>query len=286
MAHTTTRPHGIAAAGRRFDSRRVYVALLFAPLFYALVRHAPAAAFFGLVTIAALIAVAEFYRLHFRSPHTVFAGQAVGFAATAVLLAMLQWPGFVPERAVVLLMVIAALTACLVTQRNTDQGLIDPAILVFGPLYVGLTLGHLLLTRALEGGEFLVFFVVLVTWAGDTGAYYAGISLGRRKLMPTVSPNKTVEGLVGGLVLAVAAAGAGGAWFLPSFTLADCVATGLLLTVAGVAGDLAESALKRGAGVKDSGSLLPGHGGVLDRLDSLLFTAPVFYYYVLLVKGT
>jgi phosphatidate cytidylyltransferase len=141
------------------------------------------------------------------------------------------------------------------------------------------------LTRALPNGELLIFFLLLVTWAGDTGAYYAGMSLGRRKLAPVISPNKTVEGLIGGLMLAVLAAVGARLWFLPSFSLADCLATGLLLTGAGVLGDLAESALKRSAGVKDSGSLIPAHGGMLDRLDSLLFTAPAFYYYVTVVKG-
>jgi phosphatidate cytidylyltransferase len=141
------------------------------------------------------------------------------------------------------------------------------------------------LTRALDGGEFLVFFVVLVTWAGDTGAYYVGMSLGRHQLAPVISPNKTVEGLMGGLLLALAMAVVASLWFLPSLTLADCLATGLLLAGAGLLGDLVESALKRSAGVKDSGMLIPGHGGMLDRLDSLLFTAPIFYYYVTLVKG-
>jgi phosphatidate cytidylyltransferase len=140
------------------------------------------------------------------------------------------------------------------------------------------------LTRALEGGEFLIFFLVLVTWAGDAGAYYTGRSLGRRQLAPVISPNKTVEGLLGGLILAVAAALVARAWFLPSFSVADCVAIGLLLTMAGALGDLTESVLKRSAGVKDSGTVIPAHGGMLDRLDSLLFAAPAFYYYVTLVK--
>jgi phosphatidate cytidylyltransferase len=270
---------------RRMDSRRVYTALVFLPLFYALVRYAPPAAFFALVLAASLVAVAEFYRLHFRETGLPAAAMTLGFGATTLVLASLQWPGLVPDRAIVLGIVLLALLHRLCARRTVTHGLLDPAIVAFGPLYIGLCLGHLLLTRAMAEGEFLIFFVFLATWAADTGAYYAGTTFGRHKLAPAISPNKTVEGLAGGWLAALLAAFTAQAWFLPSFTVMDCVASASLLTIAGLLGDLAESAMKRGAGVKDSGSLLPGHGGMLDRLDSLLFTAPVFYYYVLLVKG-
>lgn len=273
------------APKHRFDSRRVYVALGFLPLFYALIRHAPPIGFFGLVALAALIAVWEFYRLSFHTTATSPLLYLPGGAATTLLLATAQWPGLLPDRAMLIGTMMVALCVPLLARRAQTHGLTDPALLAFGPLYIGLSLSHLLLTRSLADGAWLIFFVVLVTWAGDTGAYYVGMSMGRHKLAPTISPNKTIEGFVGGLVFAIMAAFASREWFLPSFTTGDCIGTGLLLTVAGVTGDLAESALKRGAGVKDSGALLPGHGGILDRLDSLLFTAPVFYYYVTLVKG-
>jgi phosphatidate cytidylyltransferase len=271
---------------RRLDSQRIYTALVFLPLFYALVRYAPPAAFFALVLAASLIAVAEFYRLHFRATGLPAAVMTLGFGATTLVLAALQWPGVIPDRALVLAVVLMALLHRLGGRKTVTHGLLDPAIVAFGPLYVGLCLGHLLLTRALTEGEFLIFFVFFVTWAADTGAYYVGTALGRHKLAPSISPNKTMEGLAGGWLAALLAAFAARAWFLPSFTALDCVAAACLLTVAGLLGDLAESAMKRGAGVKDSGGMLPGHGGMLDRLDSLLFTAPVFYYYVILVKGS
>ena len=285
MSGAVTTPQATAVPRRRFDSRRIYVALVFIPLFYALVHYAPPAGLFGLAALAAVIAVTEFYRLAFHTARVPALVQLTGLAATVLLLATAQWPGLLPDRAVVTGLILIALCVPLAVQRAHAHGLTDPVLLAFGPLYIGLALGHVLMTRALADGEWLVFFVVLVTWAGDTGAYYAGMSVGRNKLAPSISPNKTVEGLIGGLILAVVAAFAAREWFLPSFTTGDCLAAGLLLTAAGVAGDLAESALKRGAGVKDSGSLLPGHGGLLDRLDSLLFTAPVFYYYVTFVRG-
>ena len=269
---------------RRWDSRRVYATLLFVPLFYALVRHAPPPAFFALVVAAALLSVAEFYRLHFREEGLPSAAMTIGFGATMLVLASFQWPGGIPERALALVIVIGALLHRLCSRRTVTHGLMDPAVVAFGPLYVGLCLGHLLLVRAMPEGDFLIFGLFLITWAADTGAYYAGTSLGRHKLAPVISPNKTVEGLAGGLAAAILSAFLARAWFLPSLSVTDCVAVAGLLTIAGLLGDLAESAMKRGAGVKYSGNLIPGHGGMLDRLDSLLFTAPAFYYYVLLAK--
>ena len=130
----------------------------------------------------------------------------------------------------------------------------------------------------------MIFFLILVTWGGDTGAFVVGKTLGRRKLAPLISPNKTVEGLFGGLLFGTALALLARAWFLPTFTIGDCLALGVVLAGLGAVGDLVESSFKRSAGVKDSGTLIPGHGGILDRVDSLLFAAPTFYYYVTLIK--
>jgi phosphatidate cytidylyltransferase len=279
---------GARGPSRALNLRRLYAALVFLPLFYLLVRHAPPVGFFLLVLAAALTALTELYGLHFRDERPVGA-MLLGLAAATLWLTSLQWPAFLSDRAL-LGMMVAGLLAYQVAavafgvSRGLQQALGDSAVLLFGVAYVALTLGHLVLTRALPQGEYLIFFVFLVTWAADTGAYYVGVSLGRRPLAPAISPNKTVEGLLGGLGLAVVAALLARAWFLPALSLVDCVALGLLLTAAGLLGDLSESVLKRGAGVKDSGSVIPGHGGMLDRLDSLLFAAPAFYYYVTIVK--
>jgi phosphatidate cytidylyltransferase len=275
-AQTTSEPVDLPKS-RRLDSRRIYPALVFIPLFYALVRYGPPILFFALVTGASLCALAEFYKLYYRDARAPV-DVGLGLGLLAVLLASLQWPGLVSVRTVCLAALVTVLTSRL-------HGLVDSAVLLFGVLYVGLTLGTLLSTRSLPEGEWLIFFLFLVTWAGDAGAYYAGMTLGRHKLAPVVSPNKTIEGLVGGLLLALVVALLARAWFLPSFSPADCLVSALLLTGAGVAGDLTESVLKRSAGVKDSGGIIPAHGGMLDRLDSLLFAAPAFYYYVMLVKG-
>ena len=275
---------GAPARSRRLDGRRVVSALLFIPLLYVIIRYMPPMAFFGLVAVASLLAVREFYTLSFN-PSERSTATWLGLALTAVLLSSFQWPAVLPLGLVLFLSIAAVMGLRLLAPRSPADGLSETTVLVFGVLYIGLTMGHLLWMRALPDGVFLIFFVALVTWAGDTGAYYAGIAFGQTKLAPVISPNKTLEGLIGGCLLAVAAAVAARYSFLPVFTAAEAVCLGILLTLAGLAGDLSESMLKRSAGVKDSGALIPGHGGVLDRLDSLLFTAPTYYYYMTLVKG-
>jgi phosphatidate cytidylyltransferase len=258
--------------------------MVFIPLFYLLVRYLPPIAFFGLVVGASWLALVELYRLHFQ-PRLATMAIMLGLVMTTLVLSHLQWPETVPLHPVLLLTLAGTLLFHLLSKHDLSRSLVDVSVLIFGTLYIGFALGHLLLTRALPDGIFLVFFVMLVTWAGDTGAYYAGVSMGRTPLAPRISPNKTVEGLLGGCLLAVVIALIARAWFIPSFTIVDAVALGILLTVAGLIGDLSESMFKRGAGVKDSGGLIPGHGGMLDRLDSLLLTAPTYYYYVTLFKS-
>ena len=155
---------------------------------------------------------------------------------------------------------------------------------MLGVFYVGWLLGHVILLRNFNDGANLIFYVFLVTWSCDAGAYYVGKQWGKRALASRVSPNKTVEGAIGGLAVGLAASLVAHWWFLPEISIRDSVVLGFLLPVLGQIGDLIESVLKRSAGVKDSGRLLPAHGGILDKVDSLIFTAPTFYYYLVWVK--
>lgn len=275
---------GTPLGGRRTDVRRLYSAVVFLPLFYVIIRYLPPVVFFGLVLTTAMIALLEYYSLHFKK-EDLFPDAWLGSIVTAALLASVQWPGLVSLPAILLAALLACLVIRMLSARGLDGTVPDTAILLFGMVYVGLTLGYFLLTRARPAGEWLIFFVVLVTWAGDTGAYYAGIRLGRRPLTPVISPKKTVEGLIGGLMASMLAALVARNWFLPQFGVVESLLMGLALGAIGALGDLAESALKRSAGVKDSGSVIPAHGGMLDRIDSLLFTGPVFYYYLVFFKG-
>jgi len=252
------------------------------PAVYAVIRYFPPWAFTVLVVAGGLIALFELYRMAFgvRKNAVVVAG---GSALTALLIAHVHLPLSIHD--LLLGGLLLAMAAMLLPSASPEHRFADAAVTLFGILYLGLTLGSLVSTRALPGGEWWVIFVALVTWAGDTGAYYAGSLWGRHVLAPAISPKKTVEGLLGGALLAIALSLLARAWFLPDLSLRDACVLGILLTAAGLLGDLCESAIKRSVGVKDSGGILPGHGGMLDRLDSLLFTAPAFYYYVAVFRG-
>ena len=268
----------------RLDHRRIYPALIFAPCFYILVLYLPPVALFVLVSATVLLALWEFYLLNFQDERNVH-GMVVGLGATAFLVGTMQWPHILPPTMGVTIAIFSILAYQILFAPELKQGSLQTIILIFGGLYIGFTLGHLLLIRKLPDGPFLIFFVMLVTWAGDAGAYYTGKLIGSRPLAPILSPNKTVEGLIGGFILATIMACLAHFWFLPTLSLLNCIMTGLLLTGAGLIGDLSESAFKRRVGVKDSGALIPGHGGLFDRVDSLLLTVPTFYYYMFFVKG-
>lgn len=155
----------------------------------------------------------------------------------------------------------------------------EAALFLLGILYVPLLMSHLAALRGMSHGIEWIFLLLVIVMSGDTAAFYVGSSLGRRKLYPIVSPNKSVEGMLGGLAGSIVGTFLVKATFFPELSPLDCVATALLVGVLGQLGDLFESLLKRSFGVKDSGTIFPGHGGVLDRLDSILFAAPTLYLY-------
>ena len=173
---------------------------------------------------------------------------------------------------------------------SLEEALPSSAIAVMATLYVGMLGGSLIRLRNDFGGPLrigpkLIFFLVLVVWLGDAGAYYFGKSFGKHLLAPRVSPKKTIEGLAGGIFVSIVTAIIIHYTFFPSFPILHAVIAGIILSIAGVIGDLAESMWKRSAGVKDSGTLFPGHGGFLDRFDSVFFTAPILYVYWVLIQN-
>ena len=161
----------------------------------------------------------------------------------------------------------------------------DLMVNVLALLYIPLLLGHFVWLRYLSDGQWWVFWLLAVIMAGDTGAFYAGRTWGKTKLYPEVSPGKTWAGVVGGTAAAMIAGLVLGRWALPAISLKGLGGLALLLAVVGLLGDLFESMLKRQVQVKDTSTLLPGHGGMLDRLDSLLFAAPVVVYCRLFLIG-
>jgi phosphatidate cytidylyltransferase len=263
--------------GARFDARRIYTVLLVVPFLYGAIRYLPPAAFTGIVAVSGCLCLFELYRLCFQDSPRPFP-VAIGLLGCLALIVGPHYPDLVQPG--LLVAVIAVLSFPLLVETPILDSLRQGAIVLTGMLYVGLTLSYLVLIRLMPEGEFLLIFLLLVTWAADTGAYYVGTLYGRRLLAPSISPKKTFEGLVGGFIGATIIAFIARWTFMPAFSSLETVVLALFLTVAGLWGDLVESAIKRSVGVKDSGGLLPGHGGMLDRLDSLLFSAPAFYYYV------
>ncbi|OGW85186.1 MAG: hypothetical protein A2987_07115 [Omnitrophica bacterium RIFCSPLOWO2_01_FULL_45_10] len=167
-------------------------------------------------------------------------------------------------------------------RRDSSQALGSISVTMFGLLYIAWFLSFFIKLKFMPRGELLVSFLVLVTKMGDIGAYFIGSNFGKHPLIQRISPKKTVEGTVGGLAFSVGSAIFSKS-YLTGFTYWHLFCLGILLGILAQVGDLAESLLKRDCGVKDSGANLSGFGGVLDMIDSLLFTAPIFYFYIMVL---
>ncbi|HLV25107.1 MAG TPA: phosphatidate cytidylyltransferase [Gemmatimonadales bacterium] len=246
----------------------------------------------SLLGIAAALASWELYRMAGHTGVRPIAGAGIALSAAVPLVVHGHFLRVLNVPLSALALVMLGLLAIAIWARGVEgHPLAATAITVFGVLYIG---GMLSFAYALRyhrfsvdalGGTALVMLPVLLTWGSDIGAYFVGRTFGRRKLIPAVSPGKTVEGAIGGLVTTMLLALAIGRFVLPEvaslgFTTAGALLFGALISVAAQVGDLAESLLKREAGVKDSSHLVPGHGGVFDRLDSLLFTLPLGYFLI------
>jgi phosphatidate cytidylyltransferase len=257
--------------------KRALTALVLVPVAIYAVIFAPSQIFLAVDAIFAILCFREYARITGASPMP-------GYVAGALIL-------IAPLNQAALIIFLTALAALCLTMSAADfaKGAGQAAALVMGVAYIFGSWKTAILLHEVEGpayhgiaaGRYWLMFSLVVNWIGDTGAYYVGRSYGRHKLAPRVSPGKSWEGAIASAVTGVIF----GAIFLP-LTIADmpvwiAALIALVANAAGQIGDLAESALKRGAGVKDSGTLLPGHGGMLDRLDSSLFAMPVVYTLVM-----
>jgi phosphatidate cytidylyltransferase len=259
--------------------KRLLSALVLLPVFLLIVIKAPGWMFNTLVVLASAAALWELVRLFEQAGRPVDRGLALvmGVGVTASFgAARLLEPDALPVFS--LLMAVVAVLAAPVWRGTPDVERSAHTLLAI--MYVGWLLGFgILLHHTSPLGDGLILYVVGVTWLGETAAYLVGSTVGRRKLAPVISPRKSVEGALAQLVASIATGAALGAWLLPTCGLGLWLGAGALLGVAGQFGDLAESAIKRSVGTKDTGALIPGHGGVLDRIDSLLFNLPAFYYF-------
>jgi phosphatidate cytidylyltransferase len=245
--------------------------------------------FVAIVAAAMLFGLYEFYVLARKKDMKPDVG--AGFLGGAALFTIFYFatPDPTQQRLdvqlitlILIAFTIATLSAAMLRGAPFDKMIVASGATILGVLYVVLLGGHLVALRT--GFEqtlsaHLLAFFFLVLMGADTGAYYVGRAIGKHKLAPKISPGKTWEGVGGGVVAALALATAAHFWFFKELPLKWTLPLAAVMTVLGIFGDLTESALKRGAGAKDAAKILPGHGGALDRLDSLLFNAPLLYYF-------
>jgi phosphatidate cytidylyltransferase len=266
--------------------RRILTAAVLFPLFWLLVKRAPPWAFYAMAAIVLARAAWECVVLLEHTPARPY--KLLGVAGSlAVLASFLGLGPSFPAVLPVFLVVVVALCASLWSREEPAAMLGSALGTLFPVIYVGVALSYTVALRGIPGedGEDLLMLLLACVIAADTAAYYVGSAFGRRRLAPRVSPNKSWEGALGGMVASVGAALLAHFWFFQRLPLSHAVILGLLLAVASILGDLSESVIKRAAGAKDASNLLPGHGGMLDRADSLLFAGPVLYYYYSLALG-
>jgi phosphatidate cytidylyltransferase len=261
--------------------KRVASAVVLIPVFVWIVAWAPPWVFAALVVAVGTAAAWELTRLFQRAGRPTFPLLSVpaGAAVTASFLVPgLPGPVFT---AAVAAFLAAGVWAASPVAPTPGAPTVEPIVLgLFGLTWVNWLLGHGALLHALPDGAGLILTLVGVTWAGETAAYGVGSLVGRHKLAPAISPGKTMEGAAAQVTASVLVAPLLAAWLLPDWTMTRAIGAGALLAVVGQVGDLAESVVKRSVGVKDTGGLIPGHGGLLDRIDSLLFNVPALFYYV------
>ena len=271
-----------SATGRAVIKQRIITALIALPLLILCILYSSQGLFAGLLFVVSALALHEFYRMALPQQRRLEGSLSV--AAGVLCSVGLVYAGSAPF--LLLSIVLPCLSLALVYLfRFQDMQTVsrDLAVSLLGLLYIPLLLSHAILLRALPAGRDWVFLVLFVVMASDTLAYFVGRTFGRHRLYEAVSPKKTVEGSLGGLVGGVLGALICKLWFFAELSFVDVLLVGVGVGAFSQLGDLVESLLKRSFGVKDSGALIPGHGGLLDRLDSLLFAFPVTYYYAVWV---
>lgn len=271
----------VAPRSNRFT--RELTTLVGAPLTVWIIGWSPGLVFDAAIAAVGAIALYEFLSFGRKKGFVIPTGLCL-LVMLFIIAAFILQPISVEMGVFLALLLIPG--SYVLTSKDIDNALPSSAIAVMATLYVGMLGGSLIRLRndfPQPDGAHLVFFLMIVVWVGDAGAYYVGKRFGRHKLSPRISPKKTIEGLAGGIVSSVLAAVVIHLTFFKNFPIVHAIIAGVILSLCGVIGDLAESMWKRSASVKDSGTLIPGHGGFLDRFDSIFFTAPILYVYWFLI---
>ena len=265
--------------GRNVIKQRILTGLIALPLLILFIWFASPLFFQALIWVVGGIGLWEFVRMTLPEEREMV--RRLATAGGVLLLILFCRQDFLLAMGGMTGLFLAFAIWFLFRFRDLETVMQHHALVFLGYLYVGGLLAHLVFLRELPLGREWIYLTLLVTMSSDTLAYFVGRFLGRRKLYPAISPNKSIEGALGGLAGAVGGALIAKAWFMPGLGILACLVLGVLLGSLAQVGDLFESMLKRGFKVKDSGGIIPGHGGILDRLDSLLFVFPPAYYYAL-----
>ncbi len=265
-------------------NKRLLTGVIGIPIIYVILWYLPKEYLWLLILTAAGLGMHELYRM--AEQKGVRPQKTLGIVLGLLLVINFFKPLF-PDlkfEFLVTLFLVVVMLARLFSARPVDGALEDISVTLLGIFYVAMLFGFQSRIRMLNDGKQWLVFMYIVIWASDTAAYYIGTAFGRHRLYEKISPKKSVEGLAAAVAGAVLASLACRLWFMPTMPAMEAATLGAILSCVGVLGDLAESLIKRGVGVKDSGGLIPGHGGVLDRMDSMLFAAPVLFYY-LAIRG-
>jgi phosphatidate cytidylyltransferase len=256
---------------------RVLSALVLLPLVAGAVWFLPPVATLVLAVVAAAVAFSEYAvlagALGARIPRMII--------GAAVVAACVSVGGGLFGTETILMSTLIVVGALAVAGGSPGPAVLrDSAASILPVVYIGLPLGAIAAVRALPAGREAVLLLMLTIVISDSAQYYCGRAFGRRPLAPSISPKKTLEGAIGGLLFGTLAMTIGGRWVFPDAPLLLLVLVSACIPALGIVGDLFESLLKRSAGVKDSSNLIPGHGGVLDRIDGWLFAAPLYYAFI------
>jgi phosphatidate cytidylyltransferase len=263
--------------------KRVISGAIAIPLVLGVVLYGSPLLFFCFVAAVVLVASHEYFSM---ISHMGVDGFPVEGGALSFLLLLGFFFGTKWLLIFAVIFPVVLFVAWYLREKNVNMALDPIAYTTLGIFYIAGLGGYFLLIHNLENGSQMIMFLMLLIWAGDASAYYGGRNFGKRKILPIVSPNKTVEGAIANVVGTLAAAAIAHFLFFEVFSLTHCLIVAFICGIIGQFGDFSESLIKRNCQVKDSGSLIPGHGGFLDRIDSLLFAGPVFYCYYQLFLGT
>ena len=257
---------------------RLLPGIIMTALWVLLIAFGSERLFWLAIMLLSCVGLYEYFKMAIGLPRSIRLLLIIPVAAIPTFLSLFQQPEWVLAGLFVSLFGTVLLSLCCFTR--VENVLHFLGTISFGVLYIAFCLAHLVFIRYLPQGAAWLIVLTTITAGADTGAYYVGRNFGTRKLCPNISPGKTVEGAIGGILTGSVCAVLVGFFLLPEFRPFTVFTVAAFLAIVSISGDLAESIVKRSADVKDSGSLLLGHGGLLDRIDSMLIAAPFLYYFL------